>query len=117
MQDIASVPQREARQGTIFVHTELAKCSHVFVRVDKVTKPLTPPYEGPYRVLKRNDKHFLVQLPTRESNISVDRLKPAFLLSEEKSEIQTETTNTKTYVTRAGRVSRPTVRFANDSKT
>lgn len=46
-----------------------------------VKKPLTPSYDGPYRVLSRRPKTFKVQLPNREVEVSIDRLKPAFLLS------------------------------------
>lgn len=61
-----------------FVYKDLATCSHVFVRNDTVRSSLTPPYDGPYEVLERSKKHFKVKLPLRTSNISIDRLKPAY---------------------------------------
>lgn len=70
---------------SIFVHKDLKTCSHVFVRHDMVKKSLQPPYDGPYPVLKRDDKVFLIQLPSRQSRISIDRLKPAYLLNNEMS--------------------------------
>ena len=57
----------------------LSKCTHVFVRRDAVKKPLQQPYDGPFRVLTRTDKHFTVDCNGRHSVISIDRLKPAFL--------------------------------------
>lgn len=73
--------QRDSR--TVFVHPDLKSCRKVFIRVDSVKKPLQPPYVGPYQVIQRSDKVFTVQLPDRKSQISIDRLKPAYTLSEE----------------------------------
>ncbi|GFT43758.1 gag-Pol polyprotein [Trichonephila clavipes] len=58
-----------------FVHKT---CSHVFVR-DKGLKPsLTAPYQGPFEVLSRTDKHFTIKINDKTSTISIDRLKPVF---------------------------------------
>lgn len=114
-------PQQTSRQP--FVYKDLSKCTHVFVRNDTVRSPLTPPYDGPYEVLQRHDKYFKVQLPTRTSVISLDRLKPAYTLENEVEEDGTVTTRGKTssdtlpikshpYVTRSGRVVKKNVRFA-----
>lgn len=64
----------------IFMPAQLNTVSHVFVRVDAQHVPLQPRYEGPYAVLERRDKNFKLQLGNRTSWISVDRLKPAFVL-------------------------------------
>lgn len=72
---------RENRK--IFVHPDLQSCSHVFVRDDTVRRPLKPPYDGPYPVIKRDSKVYQLQLPKRRAFISIDRLKPAYLLNDE----------------------------------
>lgn len=104
-----------------FVHKELATSTHVYIRNDTVRKPLTPPYDGPYEVVKRYDKYYKIQLPNRTAVITIERLKPAFTLQEDdtpaettNSHLETDTTrNTNpAYVTRYGRVSKPSVRFA-----
>lgn len=74
------ISQRSSKQ--IFVHKDLDSCSHVFIRVDLVKKSLQPPYNGPFRVITRSEKSFLVQMNDREVRVSVDRLKPAFLLND-----------------------------------
>ncbi|CAH8647289.1 unnamed protein product [Schistosoma intercalatum] len=56
---------------------ELSTCSHVFVRVDSVRKPLQQPYEGPFRVIARHEKTFKVDRHGRVETVSIDRLKPA----------------------------------------
>ncbi|GFY38670.1 gag-Pol polyprotein [Trichonephila inaurata madagascariensis] len=65
-----------------FVHTALKTCSHVFVRVEELKPSLTAPYQGPFEVLSRTDKHFTIKINDRTSTISIDRLKPAFLLND-----------------------------------
>lgn len=78
-----STPKRSPSNNSIFVHPELSSCSHIFVRCDRIKKSLVPPYEGPYPVIERNDKFFKVQLPDRAVNISIDRLKPAFIIKKD----------------------------------
>ncbi|CAH8467182.1 unnamed protein product [Schistosoma bovis] len=56
---------------------ELSTCSHVFIRVDSVRKPLQQPYEGPFRVIARHEKTFKVDRHGRVEIVSIDRLKPA----------------------------------------
>ncbi|CAG4969802.1 unnamed protein product [Colias eurytheme] len=68
--------------NSTFVHADLNSCSHVFLRVDAVRRPLTPPYSGPYKVLERNSKVFKILIDNRECNVSIDRLKPAYILEE-----------------------------------
>lgn len=84
IQDLKPVPAKpHSSSRTIFVHPDMKTCEQVFVRVDAVQKPLHPPYDGPFRVLSRNDKTFTLQLPGRQSTISIDRLKPAYTVASE----------------------------------
>ncbi|GBN74900.1 hypothetical protein AVEN_172384-1 [Araneus ventricosus] len=54
----------------IFVHKDLHTCTHVFIRIDRVRKPLEPPYDGPFAVVKRHDKYFAVTIKdTKEVNL------------------------------------------------
>ena len=60
----------------------LMSASHVFLRVDAVRRPLVPPYEGPYLVLERSPKTFVILKREKPVTVTVDRLKPAILLPE-----------------------------------
>ncbi|PIK40396.1 pol polyprotein [Apostichopus japonicus] len=61
------------------MHPDLNTCTHVWVRDDRVKRPLQPPYRGPYRVLKRNGKSYVLDLHDRHDSVSIDRLKVAYL--------------------------------------
>ena len=62
---------------------ELSSCPMVFIRKDGHVAPLSPLYEGPYKVLSRSTKTFQVQVGKRVEMVSVQRLKPAFTADDE----------------------------------
>ena len=64
------------------VDDALMSASHVYLRVDAVRRPLVPPYEGPYPVLERSSKTFVILKREKPITVTVDRLKPAVLLPE-----------------------------------
>lgn len=64
----------------IFIHKDLKCANYVFVRRG-VKKSLTPPYEGPFKVLERFSKYFTLQIGSRNVAISLDRLKPAYVIN------------------------------------
>ena len=58
----------------------------MFVRRDGHVPPLEPLYTGPFKVLKREEKTFTIQVGTKTEVVSVDRLKP--VLSDGPVEVQ-----------------------------
>ena len=46
---------------------------------DEIRKPLTTPYDGPYRVFSRSDKTIKIDIKGKSVTVSMDRVKPAFL--------------------------------------
>ena len=48
----------------------------MFIREDSSKPPLSPLYRGPYKVLSRTPKYFVVQIGSKHDTVSVDRLKP-----------------------------------------
>ena len=60
-----------------FIPKDLQSCDKVWLRIDRIRKPLEAPYSGPYKVIERMPKHFRIQLSEDvHSCVSIDRLKP-----------------------------------------
>ena len=78
IQKLHPVPPRTT-QGKNSIPAELQRASHVFIRHDAVRKPLQPPYDGPYPVLKHTDKYFVVNINGCKDTVSIHRLKPAHI--------------------------------------
>jgi hypothetical protein len=67
----------------VFVFRELASTPCVFLRNDTVKGLLQPLYEGPYKVIERGDKSFKILVVNKNTIVSIDRLKPAFIIPDE----------------------------------
>ena len=67
------------------VDPALQSATHVFLRVDAVRRPLVPPYLGPFAVLEKNEKTFLISQNGKNITVSIDRLKPANVLPDSAS--------------------------------
>nr|VZI05896.1 unnamed protein product [Spirometra erinaceieuropaei] len=76
IRSLSPVPPRTPMTES-YVEKDLDKCTHVFVRCDRVRQPLESPYEGPFRVLARNTKTFRILRSDKEDVVSVDRVKAA----------------------------------------
>ena len=79
MSKLKATPVRKQSPRKTHVHDDLSSCTRVYIRHDGVRKPLQQPYDGPYKVLQRSDKHFTVEVKGRPEVVSLDRLKPAHL--------------------------------------
>lgn len=69
--------------SNIYEPNALKEAEFVFIRNDAVRASLQPPYTGPFPVLSRGAKTFVVDVNGKRKTISVDRLKPALILKDE----------------------------------
>ncbi|XP_035222583.1 uncharacterized protein LOC118195390 [Stegodyphus dumicola] len=81
MDNFKPIKTRCATHQKVFIQKDLKSCSYVFVRTDKVKKPREPTYTRPFQVSDRNEKYFSVLVKGKTVNISVCRLKPAYMLA------------------------------------
>ena len=74
-----AVPRPPPSSRVFHVPSALTDCSHVYVRVDGVRPPLSTPYDGPFRVIRRSARYYEVDINGTSRVISIVRLKPAYL--------------------------------------
>ena len=67
------------QETAIYLPPALDTATHIFLRTDSVRQPLQQPYTGPYKVLRRMAKTFVIDRNGKRETVSIDRLKPAFL--------------------------------------
>lgn len=96
--DLKSTESTHHAKPKVFVHRELRNCKYVFIRVDMVKKSLQRPYEGPYEVIERGEKFVKVLINGKHQRVSIDRVKPAFVLQD----LQSNADENKTVVTSSG---------------
>lgn len=69
----------EGRLHTVpksFILREVNKCPHVWLWIDRVRHPLEASYAGPFKVMERQRKYFVIELHSENHrNVSLDRLK------------------------------------------
>lgn len=63
-----------------YIPKDLYSTSHVFVRNDSHTFGLKPTYLGPFKVLIRNERYFVLEDFGDSGKVSIDRLKPAHFM-------------------------------------
>nr|VZI34709.1 unnamed protein product [Spirometra erinaceieuropaei] len=78
MRKLRATPPR-ASPANSFIPSDLDKCDSVLVRHDAVRRPLQPPYDGPYKVLRRSDKDVVIDRNGKTDTVSIDRVKPAYI--------------------------------------
>ncbi|XP_068201544.1 uncharacterized protein [Palaemon carinicauda] len=66
-----------------YMLTDLHSATHVFLRNDTSKPPLMPSYTGPFIVIRHSPKAFLLNIHGKEDWVSIDRLKPAYLLPDD----------------------------------
>ncbi|XP_076642261.1 uncharacterized protein LOC143353100 [Halictus rubicundus] len=83
MRAVKPVPVAHKRSVKAFVYKDLGSCSHVFMLVKSVRRPLERPYTGPHRVLQRiSEQVYSIEVNGLPRSVSVELLKPAHSVCE-----------------------------------
>ena len=77
-----SPASRHSSRKSTFIFKDLATCSHVFLRDCTIGGSLKPAYTGPFEVVQREDKVFTILVNGKKVTVSIDRIKPAYILSD-----------------------------------
>ena len=78
-------PSDTRRHGhqKVFISKDLPTAKQVFIRIDVPKNALRNPYDGPFNVVSKTDKFFILNIRGKEKAVSVDRLKPAYTMGDE----------------------------------
>ena len=82
MQKLKPVLGTRHEKRNVFIFKELPTSSHVFLRHNAARGPLQNTYDGPFQVVDRNEKTSTIIIHGKRNIVSIDRLKPAFILNE-----------------------------------
>ncbi|GBM56727.1 hypothetical protein AVEN_6082-1 [Araneus ventricosus] len=74
------VPASIHTKSKAFLYKDFSTATHVFFRRDIVRRLLEQPYDDPYKVLSRTDKVFTLEIRCQQRTVTVDRLKPTYIL-------------------------------------
>lgn len=86
IQDLRPVNGTRHGQKRSFIFKDLATAEHVFVRHDAPKEGLQMPYDGPYPVLGRSSKTFTLEINGKKAVVTIDRLKPAYIIAPDPAE-------------------------------
>ena len=100
--------------GKFFIDKNLNDSKRIFIRNDHLQQPLSPRFSGPYDVVSRREKYFIISLYGINKFISIDRLKACCEDFPPPVESNASLVQ-ETYRTRKGRVIRKPFRFRNNS--
>ena len=80
LKNLKSTLPKDRNSRKIYLDKELNNCTLVLVRVDATKSSLQRSYKGPFKVLRKHDKFFTLDLITRIDSVCIDRLEAAQLL-------------------------------------
>ena len=93
LQEVKPVPTPHKQNKLLaqlkpFYFKDLDKCSHVLKKEVKVKPPLTRPYSGPFKVIRRHPtkKYFEIEVKGDKKAVSTNWLKPAYFIAEDLAE-------------------------------
>lgn len=107
-----------SRSSKEFMPKELETCKHIWLRLDRVKRPLEAPYQGPFEVVSRSQHTMTILVRGKPTTVSIERVKPAKLLNNSStsdtppSEPDIPNSTKALPVTRSGR----TVRFKSENQ-
>ena len=72
------------RRPRVYIPDELRRASHVLVRRGGIQPSFGAPYSGPHKIISREESSYRIAMPGgRPENISISRLKPAIMPTDE----------------------------------
>ena len=81
-------PYSVTRHGEkkIFIFKERESSPYVFLRYDTIGGPLQPQYDETFEVGIQDEKNYIIKINNSDVTVSMDRLKPTFIVSNDLAE-------------------------------
>jgi hypothetical protein len=79
---LSPTPAAWHSKKTFYLPADMYSADFVFLRQGPAKKSMESPYTGPHKVLERGAKTFKIQLHGKDTTVTIDRLKPAFLVND-----------------------------------
>ena len=97
-----------------YMPSTLASIGYVYVRADGHRTPLLPPYTRPFRTISTSDKYFTLDINGSSDNVSIDRLKTAYVHVNHNIDESHDAHVPQPTTTRYVRTTRPPKHFTKD---
>lgn len=83
------MPMPTKKHGTseVLIPQPLETYSHVFLKINAAHAELHQPYGRLFHVMERSTKYFKILCNSKETVVSIDHLKPAFILADDTRDI------------------------------
>ena len=88
------VKSRRARKP-YYIPKDLREANHVYVLAGARTNCLSPMYEGPFKVVNRQEKYFTIERKGKHDTVAIDRLIPAMVSCEDEKPTLHQTHDTE----------------------
>jgi len=77
-------PYKETRTRRVVQQSpqQLNHCDYVWLRLDRIRRPMEAPYQGPFRVISRRSDTFTIEVRGKPTSVAIERLKPAIVSTE-----------------------------------
>jgi len=67
----------KTREVKEYFPKELRTCDYIWLRLDRVKRPMEAPYQGPFKVMKRTKDNFTIEVKGKAMTVAIERVKPA----------------------------------------
>ncbi|XP_041988158.1 uncharacterized protein LOC121739689 [Aricia agestis] len=94
-------PQETSWHGnrTFYIPKHLKDATYVYLRQGPERKPLQSAYLGPFKVIRRVSKAYVIEVQEQEQTVTIDRLKLAYVTTPSESSSLAEKTTPMTTAT------------------
>ena len=76
-------PPSHQQKAQTHIPPAFSTTTHAFIRVNKHRQPLTKPYTGPFKILRRRSHSYKLDINGKPDWIALSRLKPAYMDQED----------------------------------